>query len=106
MRVNIHWVLKDDGTGNFRPNDDGLGHTSMNGYIMAKAMIDTANSYLASNARMWLPIPNSTPELEIGFAYVLNGVYFDKSSVFRTLSLYDFSLCNLYSKDRENTINV
>lgn len=119
IRVNVHWVLNDDGTGNFRPNDDGLGHTFPNGYDVAEELINTANEYLRTNQQSLLPFGNSTPKLPIGIGYVLNGVYFDKSTLLNNIdhkaytpsgtsyNVIDYTNTNnLIGKDLNNTINI
>ena len=58
VRVNIHYILRSDGTGNFRPNDDGWGNSNFTGYDFAEDVIIESNRQLAQNNQMWLPANN------------------------------------------------
>lgn len=106
IRVNVHWVLKDDGTGNFRANDDGNGNIFITGYTKAEEMIDGANSDLLDNQHMWLPSGNTTPEMPVGIGFVLNGVFFDKSTVAGSVVNTNFNVHSTFGKDIANTLNI
>ncbi len=80
VRVNIHFVNRDDGTGNFNANDDGNGNPDMNGYKRAELLINRANEFIANNQHMWRPSGNNTPVLSTRIRYLLTGVYFHNSS--------------------------
>lgn len=62
IRVNFHFILKDDGTGNWRPNDAGMScqDTWNTGYRMAKAIVNKANQLLETNIQMQIPLSNGT----------------------------------------------
>jgi hypothetical protein len=47
IRLNYHFMLKSDGTGNFTQTDDGMGNTSYNGYIFAEDMTKWMNNACA-----------------------------------------------------------
>jgi hypothetical protein len=80
VRVNIHFVNRDDGTGNFNQNDDGNGNSTMNGYKRAELLINRANDFLANNQHMWRPSGNNTAVIPTRIRYLLTGVYFHNSS--------------------------
>ena len=80
IRVNFHYMLRNDGTGNFNPLDDGNGNTNLNGYQRSEQLIDAANNALINNQKMWLPNPNTTPIPQIRVRYLLTGVYFHNDS--------------------------
>lgn len=68
IKIYIHYMLKSDGTGNFRPNDDGLisspNHIDgVTGYNRAARIVGWLNSKMAQNFQMFLPNPNMTPVL-------------------------------------------
>ena len=84
IRVNVHFVNRSDGTGNFNPNNDGNGNSNMNGYKRAETIINFANTKLANNMQMWRPSGNSTPVVPIRVQYVLTGVYFHNSDFWIT----------------------
>ena len=85
VRVNIHYILRSDGTGNFRPNDDGWGNSNFTGYDFAEDIIIESNRQLAQNNQMWLPANNSTPIFKKNIQLVLTGVYFHASSIYDSL---------------------
>jgi hypothetical protein len=86
VKINFHYMLDDNGGGNFNSIDDGIGNTNMNAFVRSEMMIAFANNVLANNQRMWLPkipgnpIGNNTPTLPIRVRFLLTGVYFHKSS--------------------------
>jgi hypothetical protein len=79
ISVNVHFINRSDGTGNFNPNDDGNGNSNMNGYKRAETVINFANQKLAANQQMWRPSGNNTPAPPIRVRYLLKGVYFHNS---------------------------
>ncbi|WP_028982003.1 zinc-dependent metalloprotease [Sporocytophaga myxococcoides] len=107
IRLNIHFILKDDHTGNFRETDDGNGNSSYNGYLYAQDMISATNTKLANNTAMILPLGNTTPVCSTNFRYELKGVYFHNNS-----SLYEFDkeytdeLYNEYKVNVASEVNV
>jgi hypothetical protein len=82
VRVNIHFMLKADGTGNFNEIDDGKGNTQLNGYRRAERVIQIANEEVVKNAKMWLPAGNKTPVMPTRLQYVLTGVYFHRDDYY------------------------
>jgi len=80
LRVNIHFILKEQGTpgypGNFTPFSDGNGNSSYTGYDYANDLINMANYRLGFNTQMRMPPGNSTAVLPRQYRYVLNGVFF------------------------------
>ena len=79
IRINIHFISKSDGTGNFNVNDDGNGDPNMNGYKRAEIIINECNIALADNQKMWRPFGSNTPVQPIRVRYLLAGVYFHNS---------------------------
>ncbi len=106
IRVNVHWVQSDAGTGNFRANDDGNGNALITGYTKAEEMINGANADLLANQKMWLPAGNTLAELPIGIGFILNGVYFDKSSAAGSANNSDWTVHTQFGKDVANTLNI
>ena len=49
IRVNIHFIQRTDGSGNFTETHDGHGNTNRNGIVIANEMISVTNALLASN---------------------------------------------------------
>jgi hypothetical protein len=103
VRVNIHFMLKTDGTGNFRELDDGDGRTSYNGYIYANDMISWMNEASAWNPKLNIPTGNNITQNPKNFAFVLDAVYF-----WRNDNTYNFNTVNYLTqgKDKDNVINI
>ncbi len=103
IRVNIHYMLKSDGTGNFTETGNAaLGIES--GYIFAKDHVAEMNKNAAINPKMNILPNNTTPNLNKQIQFVLDGVYFVRDD-----SKYFF--CNgcsylNYPSDGHNTDNV
>lgn len=105
IRVNVHFINRSDGTGNFNPNNDGNGNTSMNGYKRAETIINFANTKLANNMQMWRPSNNSTPVVPIRVRYVLTGVYFHNSDYWITAYWNLSDLNSTYGVNTSSEIN-
>lgn len=107
IRLNVHFILKDDHTGNFREADDGNGNSSYNGYLYAQDLINATNSKLANNAAMTLPLGNTTPVCSTNFRYELKGVYFhDDSPLYLFNASHNDELFNKYKMNESSEINV
>jgi hypothetical protein len=81
IRVNIHFMLKDDGTGNFsETSDDHITNTGYNGYKYAEDLIRRANAKCSYNVAMnHQPIPPA-PVIAKKFKFILSGVYFHRNT--------------------------
>jgi hypothetical protein len=75
IAVNIHFMLKSNGKGNFNQFDDGDGDTEYNGYVRAEALIKGCNDELAAIPPIWRNRTNAAL-LPKRYRYVLKGVYF------------------------------
>lgn len=84
MRVNIHFILRSNGTGNFSETNNIFDNpSSENGYWLADVIINTANDYLSSNVQMIQQLSYATiPVEEINYNYKLSGVFFHRSDSF------------------------
>ena len=91
INVNIHFMLRLDGTGNFNETNDGAPYkpwnalptapliqadTAKNGYARARALVQEMNNQAASSPMNSNPAGTSNPAK--GFSYALNGVYFHR----------------------------
>jgi Pregnancy-associated plasma protein-A len=107
LRVNYHFMLKSDGSGNFSPTDDDNKDTTMNGYRRAKSVIDKANEELARNKGMFRPNPNNTAVLPTNFRYILCGVYFHYDDALYTPNHYaGWSMLDKYGVNPRTEINI
>lgn len=88
VKVNFHYMLKTDGSGNFTESDDGDGNSSFNGYMHAMNIVEAANTKFSNNRQMYLPPGNSTDNPPIQIRLILQGVYFHDSSN----THYDFDI--------------
>lgn len=105
LRINVQYILKSDGYGNFNPFGDGAGNT-YNGYMHAKALIDYMNiQILANNEASNIPIGNSIPVLNPNISFVLDAVHYryNTSEYFNTSVGQKY---NLYGTDKPNVFNL
>ena len=84
IRVNVHFILRSNGTGNFSETTNIFGNSSgENGYWLANVLINTANNYLSNNLQMTQQLSyNSIPVEDINYGYKLNGVFFHRNDSF------------------------
>lgn len=92
ININIHFMLRMNGTGNFNETNNGFAYkpwnangqrdpiipadTANNGYARALALVTEMNNQAASNPLNSNPAGTSNPPK--GFSYALNGVYFHR----------------------------
>lgn len=121
VKVNIHYLLKDDGTGNFHEMGDGWGNPNYTGFDYAEDMIDSINTELDVNpgiaTGMQVPGYDYTVT-DFGFRFVLAGVYFHRNSTLYNhmdqdyngdnsgSSLYDMSYMSSYDVNTSEEINI
>jgi hypothetical protein len=116
IRVNVHFLLDNNGNGNFKPNGDGYGNSWPTGFSYANDMINDANNALQSNQQMGLPIGNNTPILPININYEIwknpaipgdQGIYFHNVS--NGDNIYDWDLSGFkanYSVNGNNVLDI
>ncbi len=80
VKVNFHFMMKSDSLYNFTPFDDGNGNCSFTAYDYSDILINNANSMLAQNQAMNLPLGNNTPALPTKIRLKLESVYFHYDS--------------------------
>ena len=86
IRVNVHFLQHDDGTGNFGPFDDGrpgTPGTNDTGYSYAQALIGACNGHMDQNPALRLAPGNTLAPIRKRIRWVLEGVYFDRSNTYR-----------------------
>jgi hypothetical protein len=94
INVNIHFILRQDGTGNWNETDNGIDYwkysdpapngvhypadTAQNGYAYARGLVNDMNYNFSVNPPQWSPqgIPNPAKKIRV----TLNGVYFHRVS--------------------------
>jgi hypothetical protein len=79
VRINIHFILHSNGTGNMTEFNDDLGNP-YSGYDLARDFINEANNRMRWNEPMRLPPGNNTPVLPKNVTYALDAVYFHRNS--------------------------
>lgn len=91
LRVNVHYILRDDNTGNFTEHLDCFGNNNgLNGYEFMEIVFNAANQRLANNDYMRCQTANPVPALPMKYRYQLFGVYFHRNT-----SAYNPTNCNL-----------
>lgn len=86
IRVNVHFLQHDDGTGNFTTTDDGRpGNpgTATTGYNYAQGLIWACNGQMDQNSVLRLAPGSSLTPVPKRVRWVLDGVYFDRNSTYR-----------------------
>lgn len=76
IKVNFHFMMKSDSTLNFTPFDDGNGNCNFSAYEYSDILIFYANTMLAQNRQMHLPLGNNTPVLQRRYRLWLENIYF------------------------------
>jgi hypothetical protein len=102
VRVNFHFMLKSDGTGNFNEVTDGDGRLK-NGYLMAQEFINWINGFCNSNEALSIPIGNSIQVLNKNYKFILDAVYFDRDNNYYNYGPYPQ---NIYGKNNMNVMNI
>lgn len=86
VRVNVHFVQYDNGSGNFTANDDGrpgTPGTALTGYSYAQSLIWAANGQWDNNPALTIAPGNTLTPVPKRLRLVLTGVYFDRSTRYR-----------------------
>ncbi len=103
VKVNIHYVLKTDGSGNFAETSDGWGNSNYTGFDYAEDLVDSSNAELAVNpgiaGGMRIPGYDYTVT-DFGFRFVLSGVYFHRSD-----AIYNYYDANYNNGALSGSIN-
>jgi hypothetical protein len=104
VRINYHFVLRSDGTGNFTETGDNRGNP-LNGYQFAKDITSAMNSSLSYNPQMIIPPNNTIPANNKNYAYVVDAVYFHRNN-----SWFNFgsgpTLYNTVGADKSTVMNI
>ena len=107
VRVNMHYMLHTNGTGNFNEHWDGIKDSTMNGYRFAREILAKANDELGTNHGMFRPNPNTTPVMPIGVQYQLMGVYFHRDDRFANDDFYSgWDIQDQYGINKRSEINI
>ena len=105
IKVNFHFMMKSDSTLNFTPFDDGNGNCGFSAYEYSDILISFANSMLAQNSQMHLPLGNNTPILQRKYRLLLQDIYFHYDDMAYSYQSQESNTYN-YSINPENEINV
>jgi hypothetical protein len=115
VRVNIHFMLKSNGTGNFNEINDGdliqnTGPRPYSGYDFAFDHVKWMNERNSWNVHMNIPTGNTTPVNDKNYYFILDAVYFHRDDATYYFQAIDPSLSNLnYSilgNDPDNVLNI
>ena len=106
VAVNIHFVARTDGTGNFTQTTDPDGGTNYNGYDFAEDVIDNINAEWQDNQKVWLPKPNSVPVEDINIQFDLKGTYFHKNTTMYNRAFSDWTDFTSNAVNTNSEINV
>jgi len=84
IRVNIHFILRSNGTGNFTETTDVYGvQNAYTGYWFAEKVIEQCNYWLNNNPVMTQQLSCCPIDvLDINYNYQLAGVFFDRNDTY------------------------
>ena len=104
IRVNYHFMLKGNGTGNFNEVTDGDGRI-YSGYDWARNQVLQMNQQSDQNIQMKIPLGNTLHVLDKNYNYVLDAVYFWRDD--NTYYYYQAdNAYTLYGQDKGSVMNV
>lgn len=107
IRIIIHFIQKDDGTGNFNETNDGMSPANnFNGYDFASYITNYANSLLEDNHSMNLQPFGNVPVYDPGYRYQLSGVFFWRNSTLYNSYGALNSLQTIYGQSTNSAINI
>ena len=105
IRLIIHFLLKDDGTGNFNEVNDGLNPANIySGYAYAEYIVDYMNSHMSNPCEMHLQPFGPIPVYDCEYRFELVGTYFWRSTANYNADLS--TLQNTYGKNKDECINI
>lgn len=102
VRVNFHFMLKSDGTGNFNEKNDGSGR-NFSGYDYARRMLYFMNAQCIQNVQLNIPAGNTIPVRNKNYRYVLDAVYFWRSDSTYLYKTIDYARLG---RDKDSVLNV
>ena len=107
VRIIIHFIQKDDGTGNFNETNDGMSPAhNYTGYDYADYITNYANNLLDDNQPMRLQPFGEVPVYDPGYRYQLSGVFYWKNSyLYSNYSALDALMSN-YGQSTSDAINI
>jgi len=100
IRVNVHFLQHDDGTGNFTAFSDGkpgTPGTATTGYSYAQSLIGACNNQMAASPALWLAPGSALTPIPKRVRWVLDGVFFDRNSFYRDGAGYEHIVAPLYN---------
>lgn len=106
VRVNVHFVQRSNGTGNFNASNDGRpGNPGpATGYTYAESLIWACNEHWDVNPALRIPPGDQLTPRPKRIHLVLNGVYFDRNDDLHNYEGYTNP--RSFLKDAGNTINI
>jgi len=105
IRLIFHFMLKDDGTGNFNEINDGLTPANnLNGYDYAEYIVELLNNHMSNPCEMSIHPFGSIPVYDAEYRFELVGTFFWRSTANYTSGLS--TLYNAYAKNTNDCINI
>lgn len=112
IRINFHYLLKNDGTGNFTETTDGNGNSSYNGYKYIEDLLPSINSNIKDKGIFNIQTGSMSNNLPTRINIIIEGIYFHRNS-----TLYNFynstenvvlsnSVSSTYNVNTLTSINV
>jgi|GEM_PF-1051475 len=104
VRINFHFMLRSNGTGNFTETGDNLGNT-LTGYQFAKDIVAQMNGNLSYNSQMNIEPNNSTSVISKNYTFVIDAVYFHRNDSYFSFQS-GFGAYSVYGADNRSVLNI
>lgn len=105
VRYNLHFMLKDDGSGNFTETHDNQGNP-LSGYDISIDMYETLQREIIGNEPLNLPPGNNIPVEDRNFSYVLDAVYFHRDTRYFGTAQQPYLVYKEYKENEDSVFNI
>ncbi len=104
LRINVHYFLRNNGTGNFTETGDNNGGT-LTGYDFSRDVLEWINGHAAWNSTQNIPAMNTIPTPPKNYQYVLDAVYFHRDNSHFNFN-FSSSTYNTYKENPDHVMQV
>lgn len=80
IRINFHFLLRNDGTGNFTETTNGNGNTNYNGYKYIEDLLPALTNRINNRPVFNVQIGSGVRNLPLKFNIIVDGIYFHRNT--------------------------